>query len=218
MGKKVEVEWTGRTRYRPQRLRRSKALGLSVCGASSPLISTQQKVAFRLADEAVDAIPARARQQDATRQESGIDALGLAASRRRPVHAQLVLIRIPRGNGPWRPQWAPIPRGRTFLRPRRQFAREVGLGRLEREHPRNRRPAHAVRGGGGNQSAGQNELNELAGIAAGPPIVLRGQLFPKEREHFGFEDGFSQRRSRAARKAEMPITGMESARSSRLAE
>ncbi len=38
----------------------------------------------------------------------------------------------------------------------------------------------------------QNELNELAGVAVGRPIVLRGQLFPKEREHFGFEDGFSQ--------------------------
>ena len=29
---------------------------------------------------------------------------------------------------------------------------------------------------------------------------LSGQLFPKEKEHFGFEDGFSQPKTRAARK------------------
>jgi Dyp-type peroxidase family len=38
----------------------------------------------------------------------------------------------------------------------------------------------------------QDEMNALAGIVHGQPIVLRGQLFPKEEEHFGFEDGFSQ--------------------------
>lgn len=38
----------------------------------------------------------------------------------------------------------------------------------------------------------QDELNALAGIADGKPMVLRGQLFDQEIEHFGFEDGFSQ--------------------------
>jgi len=38
----------------------------------------------------------------------------------------------------------------------------------------------------------QAEMTAMADIVDGEPIVLRGQLFPKEREHFGFEDGFSQ--------------------------
>ncbi|MBR1247504.1 Dyp-type peroxidase [Bradyrhizobium sp. AUGA SZCCT0169] len=38
----------------------------------------------------------------------------------------------------------------------------------------------------------QAEMTAMADIVDGEPIVLMGQLFPKEREHFGFEDGFSQ--------------------------
>jgi Dyp-type peroxidase family len=38
----------------------------------------------------------------------------------------------------------------------------------------------------------QAEMTAMADIVDGEPIVLSGQLFPKEREHFGFEDGFSQ--------------------------
>jgi len=38
----------------------------------------------------------------------------------------------------------------------------------------------------------QAEMAAMADIVDDQPIVLRGQLFPKEREHFGFEDGFSQ--------------------------
>jgi Dyp-type peroxidase family len=38
----------------------------------------------------------------------------------------------------------------------------------------------------------QAEMTAMADICDGAPIVLRGQLFPQEREHFGFEDGFSQ--------------------------
>lgn len=38
----------------------------------------------------------------------------------------------------------------------------------------------------------QAEMKAMADIVDGEPIVLRGQLFPKEKEHFGFEDGFSQ--------------------------
>ena len=36
------------------------------------------------------------------------------------------------------------------------------------------------------------EVKAMADIVDGKPIVLSGQLFPKETEHFGFEDGFSQ--------------------------
>jgi Dyp-type peroxidase family len=38
----------------------------------------------------------------------------------------------------------------------------------------------------------QAEITAMANIVDGQPIVLRGQLFDKEKEHFGFEDGFSQ--------------------------
>ncbi len=38
----------------------------------------------------------------------------------------------------------------------------------------------------------QAEMKAMADIVDGEPIALRGQLFPKEKEHFGFEDGFSQ--------------------------
>jgi Dyp-type peroxidase family len=38
----------------------------------------------------------------------------------------------------------------------------------------------------------QAEITAMADIVDGQPIVLRGQLFDKEKEHFGFEDGFSQ--------------------------
>jgi len=97
------------------------------------------------------------------------------------------------GMAPARPQGAPIPR-RTNI-----------LGDLEDSSP------EKWNWGGWNEDTREvdgllmlfgveteinqlirDELNELAGIAAGPPIVLRGQLFPQEREHFGFEDGFSQ--------------------------
>lgn len=36
------------------------------------------------------------------------------------------------------------------------------------------------------------EIEAMHGIIDGQPIVLRGQLFPELKEHFGFADGFSQ--------------------------
>jgi Dyp-type peroxidase family len=36
------------------------------------------------------------------------------------------------------------------------------------------------------------EMTAIADVIDGKPIVLKGQLFDREREHFGFEDGFSQ--------------------------
>ena len=38
----------------------------------------------------------------------------------------------------------------------------------------------------------QAEMRAMADIVDSEPIVLRGQLLDKEKEHFGFEDGFSQ--------------------------
>lgn len=38
----------------------------------------------------------------------------------------------------------------------------------------------------------QAEMRVMADIVDSEPIVLRGQLVDKEKEHFGFEDGFSQ--------------------------
>jgi Dyp-type peroxidase family len=36
------------------------------------------------------------------------------------------------------------------------------------------------------------EIEAMHGIVDGKPMVLRGQLFPETKEHFGFADGFSQ--------------------------
>jgi Dyp-type peroxidase family len=97
------------------------------------------------------------------------------------------------GMAPARPQGAPIPR-RTNV-----------LGDLEASSPE-----HWNWGGWNEETreidgllmlfAAEAEINQLiqaemkamADIVDGEPIVLRGQLFDKEREHFGFEDGFSQ--------------------------
>src|SRR5215468_8893913 len=97
------------------------------------------------------------------------------------------------GMAPARPRGAPIPR-RTNV-----------LGDLEDSSPE-----HWQWGGWNEQTRDidgllmlfaeepgidqliEAEITAMANIVDGQPIVLRGQLFDKEREHFGFEDGFSQ--------------------------
>jgi hypothetical protein len=97
------------------------------------------------------------------------------------------------GMAPARPQGAPIPR-RTNV-----------LGDLQDSSPE-----HWLWGGWNEESREidgllmlfaektaidqliQAEITAMANIVDGQPIVLRGQLFDKEKEHFGFEDGFSQ--------------------------
>ena len=141
-----------------------------------------------------------------------------AASRGRPIHAQLLLVRIPRRNGSCaHPGGADTPPDKCSWRPRRQFARAVELGRLERGNPRNRRPPHAVRGGGGNRSAdrGRNEGNGRHCTTANQSY-LGVNSFPKRRSTSALRTGFLSRRSRAARKkAKTPIPEMGNPRSSR---
>ena len=60
------------------------------------------------------------------------------------------------------------------------------------------------------------EIKAMADIVDGEPIVLRGRLFLKEKEHFGFEDGFSQPKIEGRpKKSKAPIPRMGNPRSSR---